>query len=374
MDHTIPFDGRVFDVVPMRFGNDSDWYKIAAGDAHTLAIKTDGTLWGWGWNTHGALNMSNNVGVVRRPQRLDPDTNWVQISARGMFTLALKADGSLWSCGQNTSGQMGDGTTQDRFGLQKVTPERDWKMIGTGFANSFGIKTNGTLWVWGSDPLAAAEDYVVPTQIGTETNWTYVAASNFEVFALRSDGTLWIGGENAKFTAPAYVPGRARGMFQIGKDTDWKEIHAGHGYYFARKGDGSWWIGGGNTWGQLGIGGAKGIIKREMLDKPEKLPFEMEPWALALAPDYPSTHVLTKGGVLWSWGTRLGIPTPDPTYRPLKLRLNNFLYQFSGRRISGFSMQEEAIDATPRRLWEFPEEIVVNLRSAEQPGVSKDPR
>ena len=342
---------------PKRFGGDSDWRKIALGSTHTVAIKMDGTLWGWGWNTHGQLGFPNTVGVVRQPQRLDPGTNWTQIRAAGLFTMALKDDGSLWTCGYNASGQIGDGTTQDRFGFMEVTGDRDWKMVATGVGNSFAIKTNGTLWIWGSDPLPAAQDYLVPTQIGTATNWAHVVASSFEVFALKTDGTLWIGGHNAKSTAPAYVAARMRGLTQIGTDRDWKEIHAGHGYYFARKEDKRWWIGGGNTWGQLGIGGGHGIIRRQELEKPETLPFEIDPWAFALAPDLPSTHLLTRDGALWSWGSRLGVMAAPGKLRPLKLGFNRFLYALSGQKISGFSLQEEAIDAMPRKLWELPETV-----------------
>src|SRR5688572_9779040 len=238
MNSTIPHG--IHSKVPQRFGEGSDWRKIALGYTHSVAIKTDGTLWGWGWNTHGQWGFPNTVGVVRQPQRLDPGSNWVQISAAGLFTMALKEDGSLWSCGYNASGQIGDGTTSDRFGFTQVTPERNWKTIAAGVGNSFGIKTNGTLWIWGSDPLAAAQDYLVPTQIGTDTNWAHIAASSFEVFALKTDGTLWIGGHNAKSTAPAYVAAPMRGLAQIGNDEDWKQIHAGHGYYFAQKKDQTW--------------------------------------------------------------------------------------------------------------------------------------
>jgi alpha-tubulin suppressor-like RCC1 family protein len=343
--------------VPVRIGEESDWRRVALGALHTLAIKTNGTLWGWGFNVQGQLGFPNNVDVVRLPKRLDAGTNWAQISAGGLFTLALKTDGSLWTCGRNSSGQIGDGTRSNRFGLWMVTPERDWKMIATGLENSFGIKRNGTLWGWGSDPSLAGQDDLTPAQLGSDTNWAYVAASHFEVFALKSDGTLWIGGHNAKSTARAYVPVRKRGLTQMGTDADWKEIYAGHGYYFARKADGTWWIGGDNSWGELGIGGAHGIIRRQTLEKPERLPFAIEPWALALAPGMPSTHLLAKDGVLWSWGTRLGVEAPSAKLRPWKLRFNRFLYQLSGQRINGFSLQEEAIDATPRKLWELPEEV-----------------
>ena len=162
-------------------------------------------------------------------------------------------------------------------------------MIAACLGNTFAIKTNGTLWSSGSNPTPATNDYLHPVQIDPATNWAHVTASAFVFCALKSDGTLWVGGHNAKSLGVAYgaVAGK---LTQLGPDTGWKEVHLGEGYLFARKNDGSWWISGDNSWGELGIGGSHGIIKRQWLYRPEKLPFEIDPWAFAVSGNLIPRH------------------------------------------------------------------------------------
>ena len=193
-----------------------------------------------------------------------------------------------------------------------IEPGSTWVTIAASLGNSFGIKKDGTLWVWGSDPLPVAEDFLVPTPIDSDTNWVSVVASSFEFLALKSDGTLWAGGHNASSSYGSFGGKRSRGVSQIGKHTDWEEVYAGHGFFFGRKRDGGWWICGGNTWGQLGIGGSIGFIRREELKEPEPLPFQLEPWAFATHSSIGNTLMLAKDGTLWSWGSRLGSPAVEP--------------------------------------------------------------
>ena len=350
---------------PVRVGSDSDWAQVSLGAQHTVALKTDGTLWAWGRIDSGHGHQHDYVGKetsVRSPKQIGADTNWAKVSAGSHHSLALKADGRLYAWGHNGSGQIGNGTKQDVFELHEVQPGADWISMVASLANSFAIKENGTLWIWGSDPLPVEEDYLVPTQIGADTNWVSVVASAFEFLALKLDGTLWVGGHNASSSYDVFGGKRSRGVSQIGKESDWKEVYAGHGFFFGRKRDGRWWVCGGNTWGQFGIGGSIGILGREGLEVPEPLPYEMEPWAFATRSSSRNVSMLAKDGTLWSWGARLGAPPAKPEYRPWKLRFNRALYTLSGERIHGFSMQNEKTDTVPRKIWDLPAEMKAELR------------
>jgi alpha-tubulin suppressor-like RCC1 family protein len=340
---------------PVRIGSDSDWSRIVFGDLHVLALKTNGTLWGWGTNHHGQLGRATNINFIPQPTQLAPGTSWVQVAAGQLHSLALRSDGTLWSCGQNIAGQIGDGTTTDRHVLAPVNNDRDWKQIAAGLGNSFAIKTNGTLWSWGSNPTPATNDYLLPIQIDSATNWAHVTSAAFVFCALKSNGTLWIGGHNAKSLGVAYgaVAGK---LTQLGPDTGWEEVHLGEGYLIGRKKDGSWWISGDNSWGELGIGASHGIIKRQWLYRPEKLPFDIDPWSFAVSGNTPATLVLTRDGTLWAWGARLGAPRPSQRFREWKFVFNRTLYGLSGEKFNGFSAQYEAIQAFPRKLWELPPE------------------
>src|SRR3990170_328103 len=85
--------------------------QIAAGSYHTLAIKSDGTLWAWGYNYYGQLGdgASGGGNYKTTPVQIGTGTNWSQIAAGGYHTLAIKSDGTLWAWG-NYYGQLGDAT------------------------------------------------------------------------------------------------------------------------------------------------------------------------------------------------------------------------------------------------------------------------
>jgi alpha-tubulin suppressor-like RCC1 family protein len=83
--------------VPERFGSDHDWRRVAASFMHALAIKADGSLWGWGRNYSGQLGRPASKELVAKPTRIGRDTDWAQISVGEGHCLALKTDGSLWA-------------------------------------------------------------------------------------------------------------------------------------------------------------------------------------------------------------------------------------------------------------------------------------
>src|SRR3972149_527012 len=119
--------------------------QIAAGVTHMVVLKSDGTLWTWGGNTNGQLGDGTTTNSLS-PVQIGTDTNWVSIRAGNLYTVALESDGTLWAWGDNAGGALGDGTT----------------------TNSLS-----------------------PVQIGTDTNWVSISANGLHTVALKSDGTLW---------------------------------------------------------------------------------------------------------------------------------------------------------------------------------------
>lgn len=103
--------------VPIQIGTDTDWASIAAGDIHSIALKTNGTRWAWGSNGSGSLS-SGSIGALgdntiinkNIPTQIGADTDWQKPTAGSYFSLCLKNDGSLWSNGRNTAGELGDNT------------------------------------------------------------------------------------------------------------------------------------------------------------------------------------------------------------------------------------------------------------------------
>lgn len=116
--------------LPSQIGTDTDWSMISVGAGHSVALKNDGTLWAWGLNVNGQLANGNAgmnnmlplpVGADTYLPFILPKRPWASVVAGGYHTLALRSDGTLWSWGWNGAGQLGDGTTISSGGGSTLT-------------------------------------------------------------------------------------------------------------------------------------------------------------------------------------------------------------------------------------------------------------
>lgn len=126
-----------------------DWAGVVAGYFHTLALKSDHSLWAWGYNDHGQLgNGTFGFGTnTLRPMRVGNDFDWTEAAAGPSHTLARKIDGSLWAWGLNNEGQLGDGTEESRNSPVRVGTDNDWKACSPGWSYTLALKADGSLWV-----------------------------------------------------------------------------------------------------------------------------------------------------------------------------------------------------------------------------------
>ena len=184
------------------FAGGTNWKQVSVGGAHVAAIKTDGTLWTWGYNINGQLGINNVTTPICTPvTTFLGGNNWKQVASGGTHTAAIKTDGTLWTWGLNTSGQLGNNTTTDRnTPVQTSLGGTDWKQIACGGAYTAAIKTDGTLWTWGlntSGQLGVNDTNgrTTPVQVfGSATNWKQVSCGNVHTAAVTSgtDPTYFI--------------------------------------------------------------------------------------------------------------------------------------------------------------------------------------
>jgi alpha-tubulin suppressor-like RCC1 family protein len=227
----------------------TNWDKVSAGAEHTCAIKTDGTLWCWGYNGSGQLGDGTNANKST-PTQVGTDTDWAMVSAGGNHTCAIKNDGRLFCWGWNGYGQLGDGTNSEKWTPTQVGTDTDWAMVSAGWHTTCAIKTNGTLWCWGQNDQGQVGDGTTinrntPRQVGTATNWRTVSSGDDHVCGVKTDGTLWCWGR-----------GIGNSPIRIGTDTDWFDVVAG--WYdsnnCALKTNKTLWCWGNNSYGTLGDG------------------------------------------------------------------------------------------------------------------------
>ena len=294
---------------PVRIGTDSDWAFTAAGSEHTIAVKTDGSLWGWGRNDRGQLGDGTLVNRST-PVRIDADLDWASVSAGDNFTVAIKTDGSLWSWGNNTFGQLGNGTKGSNRGSNipvRIGTDSNWVSVDAGLWHTVAIRTDGSLWIWGdtnniTDGGRGAMSVTIthPTQVGTETGWVLAAAGDDHNVALKADGSLWSWGRNS-LGALGHDTGRgSNDLIQIGTDKDWAYVTA-HSYNtMAIKKDGTLWI--------CGALGYYDIQAGELVTSPlveygnsPALVWEDIKWASVSSSLWYALAVSTDGS-LWAWG------------------------------------------------------------------------
>ena len=183
---------------PKQVGTDTTWSKMCKGNSqgdNAYAIKTDGTLWTWGWQYNNGSMGLNNGGVQRisSPTQVGTDTTWHGISVSNQdneaCTIGLKTDGTLWGWGDANEGKLGLGNETDRSSPTQIGTDTTW---GNGIYNSItnggdytftvggqsagAIKTDGTLWTWGKNDFGSLghnsrDKRTSPQQVGTDTNW-----------------------------------------------------------------------------------------------------------------------------------------------------------------------------------------------------------
>ena len=182
------------------------WKAAAAGYRHTLAIlEEDQSLWAWGDNLYGQLGDSSSAGYsVSIPIPAgDPDDAWESVFAGGDCSFAIRSDGTLWAWGKNDSGQLGDGTTQDRHEPVLIGGmDERWVCVETGGYHTAAISEDGSLYLWGSNDFGQLGDNGVdsfrtsPARLG-EDAWLAVSTGTFHTVAIRDDNTLWAWGYNS---------------------------------------------------------------------------------------------------------------------------------------------------------------------------------
>ena len=257
---------------PKQVGALTTWSKVTAGSHCSFAIKTDGTLWSWGIGVCLGLGIA---GSYSSPKQVGALTTWATVSSNPnattgtipKFTLAIKTDGTLWSWGSNTFGQLGLGNITNYYSPKQVGALATWATVFAGGAVkafTLAVKTDGTLWSWGGNSagelgLGNITNYSSPKQVGALTAWSNVTSGQYFALASKTDGTLWSWGSNSHGQLGLGNTTNYSSPKQVGALTAWSKISTGISFSFAIKTDGALWSWGRNNispgqGGQLGLG------------------------------------------------------------------------------------------------------------------------
>ena len=169
---------------PAQVGSLTNWAEIAGGTAAHWAVKTDGTLWSWGGSIQGGLGNGTTSPNLSSPVQVGSLTTWSKISGRGYNGVALKTDSTIWSWGYNAAGGVGDSSTVGKSSPVQVGGPAYASLgkMSTG-GSSCAIASDGSLWVWGENSagelgVGDTTDRSSPTQVGSLTTWATGAIGN----------------------------------------------------------------------------------------------------------------------------------------------------------------------------------------------------
>jgi alpha-tubulin suppressor-like RCC1 family protein len=220
---------------PVQVGTDTDWADIYPFHA----IKTNGTMWamgGAGFTASLGLLGLNDVTARSSPVQVGALTNWSDMSSEGQF--AIKTDGTIWSWGYNNVGQAG----HNDQGVYRSSPTQIGALTSwVAIAPAGALKNDGTLWLWGGSNHGALGNGIVnaynsrssPIQLGSDTDWSWFERGGFSNMAIKTNGQLWSWGRNEYYQLGlGFSSGGASNQgvgtpTQVGTETTWYAAYTG---------------------------------------------------------------------------------------------------------------------------------------------------
>jgi len=197
-----------------------DVVAIASGPYHCLVLRSDGTVWGWGSNSYYQLGDGTNINKPAPVQVKDPSdptgflTGVEAVAAGNVYSIALKTNGTVWTWGYNGSGSLGDGTYDNRTQPVQVKDPSDPSgflqgivAVAAGAGSSIALKSNGTVWTWGGGDYAQIGRIIYGTgstpqnvagQVAGMTDVAALAAGWEHNVVLKKNGTVWACGRNSE--------------------------------------------------------------------------------------------------------------------------------------------------------------------------------
>ena len=233
------------------------WRMVSAGENFSLGIKMDGTLWGWGQNSNRLGLGLGNLANQNLPTQIGTANDWATVSAGNVHSLAVKTNGTLWTWGNGQFGQLGNGLFSSATpNVIQIGTANDWLTVSAGNRFSLAIKTTGTLWSWGLNNVGQLGinnlvDQNLPVQVGTANNWLKIDTGNQHSLAIDNTGFIYAWGDNTFGQFGNGTNTSSLAPIMISSSNNWMEVSAGLDHSLFLNSFGFLFSSGNNTNGQL---------------------------------------------------------------------------------------------------------------------------
>lgn len=191
-------DNAVPKLVQASAENNSSFTEIVAvagGLEHSVALKSDGTVFSWGRNTYGQLGNGETLSINEKALEVPGISHITEIAAGDNHTVALKQDQTtVWAWGTNRLGQLGDGGREEKLTPVQVQGMNEVTKIATGDNHTIAVKQDGSVWMWGKNTSGTQSSRTTPIQIKGMDDAVAVGGGGYSdsfTLAVKTDGTVW---------------------------------------------------------------------------------------------------------------------------------------------------------------------------------------
>lgn len=276
--------------------------QLAAGVNFSLAVDAEGNVWSWGDNSEGQLGQGNaDENPVAAPVKVKGLTDVISVSAGGAHALALKADGTVWAWGNNEYDQMGVEQTSPVTLPRQVESLENIVGIAAGIESNLALASNGQVWAWGGNEFKQVNNtdavkVTTPQIINNLSGVVKVALGSVWGLALKNDGTVWTwGAQKIAIGSDGQEDiSNFTDLTQINGISDVVSVAAGFSHSLALKEDGTVWGWGSNELMQLGN------TEQEWFDSPVQIPSLKD--AASVSAGVFLSMALAKDGTVWTLG------------------------------------------------------------------------
>jgi alpha-tubulin suppressor-like RCC1 family protein len=279
-------------------------YKWLTLDGRLLRLDTDlYKIFSWGQNTYGQLGDGTTIDKYSPSAVLDNFFDWCQVSAGESNSLGVRVNGTAWAWGRNLDGRLGNNSTTDRSSpVSVVGGFADWIQVSSGTAFSLGLRANGTAWAWGGNSFGRLGDGTTTNRsspvsvVGGFADWIQVSAGDSHSLGVRQNGTAWGWGSNSLGRiGDGTNTSRSSPVSVIGGFTDWCQLSAGASHSLGVRTNGTAWAWGWNPDGRLGD---NTITTRS---SPVSVIGGFTDWCQVSARG--SSAAIRSNGTAWAWGS-----------------------------------------------------------------------
>ncbi|MCH8902477.1 MAG: hypothetical protein IIA45_00960 [Bacteroidetes bacterium] len=189
--------------VPIQLKSLKDIIKISAGSMHSLALQDDGTVWVWGWDQYGALGQGTNNKHKNYPIKVSGVSNIIDIEGGQRSSLVIKNDGTLWAWGRNSYGQLGVGNNIDQWTPVKITALSNVVEVSSGWNHSMVLLKDKTVWSFGDNwwgqlgiGTNGSTHKNYPVKVDSLSDVRHISVGGDHSLAIKNDSSLWSWGNN----------------------------------------------------------------------------------------------------------------------------------------------------------------------------------